>query len=86
MTTITAEQMLERATQLAGAANAATGSNDYDATSLSLMMNISEEHQGLTVSWSIYLSDITTDGGHPTAEAALDELEEKISRMQAGAG
>ena len=86
MTTITAEQMLERAKQLAGAANAATGGNNYSATDLSLMMNIVEHHAGTMVSWSIYLGDISTDGGHQTEEEALNELEEKIGRMQAGAG
>jgi hypothetical protein len=84
--TITAEQMLERAKALAGAACAATGTKNYDESDLSLNMNISVGHQGAEICWSIYIGNISTDGGHRTAEAALDALEDKINRMQAGAG
>ena len=84
--TINAEQMLERAKKLAGAANAATGTTNYSATDLSLNLSIEETHGGAYVSWSIYIADISTDGGHDSAEAALDELEDKINRMQSGTG
>jgi len=84
--TTTAPEMLDRAKKLAGAANAATGTTKYSETDLSLMLNIHDTHDGIVVSWAIYLADLTTDGGHETQEDALHELEEKIGRMQAGAG
>jgi hypothetical protein len=83
--TITADQMLERAKKLAGAACAATGTTNYDSSDLSLNMGVYDDH-GFHVSWSIYLGDISTDGNHKSAEEALAALEDKINRMQSGAG
>ena len=83
--TITSDAMLERATKLAGAACAATGTTNYSVTDLALNMGIYEMHDGSSVvHWSIYIGDIATDGEHASVEEALDALEEKINRMQAG--
>ena len=77
---LTNERLLAKAKELASAANAATGSSDFNAGMLSVYSEIENNHGEFVVIWTATLGQFSSNGGAKTMERALKSLEDRIAR------
>jgi len=75
------ERLLAKAKELAAAANAATGSDDFNAGMLSVYSSVENDHGEFVVIWTANLGKFSSNGGGETMERALKALEDKIARF-----
>lgn len=80
MTEVTNERLLTKAQELAQAANAATGSTDFNAGMLSVYSSVENVHGNFVVRWTATLGKFTSNGGAETMDRALTALEDRIAR------
>lgn len=74
------ERLLAKAKELAAAANAATGGDDFNAGMLTVYSEIENDHGNFVVVWTATLGQFSSNGGGETMERALKSLEDKIAR------
>jgi hypothetical protein len=74
------DRLLAKAHELAAAANAATGSEDFNAGMLSVYSSVENNHGEFVVIWTANLGKFSSNGGARSFTRALADLEDKISR------